>query len=505
MDTNKKNKLINCLIILSIFAFMFILTYMLPYTGDDWAWGAKIGIDRLHSHFKDYNGRYLGNLFIIALTRSNLLKSTVMSAVMTGNIFLIYKTVLYKSTALLLLSLIGFLVMPLSIFRQTVAWTSGFANYVIPTLLVFSYLYIIRDISDIKKSNYSKASVAVCFLLGICTALFMENITIYQLIINILIIVAVKIFQKRLYSPVIGHFIGSVIGAVIMFTNGAYLKIVESKDSYRTMSFESSNIFDRIEKNLFTIISKSLAINNIITNLLIAVLCLILVILFIKSSKPSVAKKAASISGVSFLFLFSVYSILRMWVKPAFFRYNFARYLDSVLVILFIAVLLLITILCISEQTVKIRLCFYIASIVILAAPLFIVTPINGRCFYCGYMFWVMFLCELFGVLYNKIETKKKKKAVTAVLSAVCIGLSVFYIITYAYIHNAVVRRDEYIHQQIDDEKNEIILPELPLQEYLWDSTPNTQNIWGERYKIYHHIDQNKVLKRIPYSEWKPE
>ena len=48
-----------------------ILCYLFPYTGDDWAWGSKIGIDRLNNWFENYNGRYVGNLIVLAMTRSN--------------------------------------------------------------------------------------------------------------------------------------------------------------------------------------------------------------------------------------------------------------------------------------------------------------------------------------------------------------------------------------------------------------------------------------------------
>ena len=49
------------------FGLIAILCYLFPYTGDDWAWGSKIGIDRLNNWFENYNGRYVGNLIVDAL------------------------------------------------------------------------------------------------------------------------------------------------------------------------------------------------------------------------------------------------------------------------------------------------------------------------------------------------------------------------------------------------------------------------------------------------------
>ncbi|MGN0692308.1 MAG: hypothetical protein ACI4K7_08175, partial [Oscillospiraceae bacterium] len=62
MNKVNKNTVRNVLIISTVFIFFLGLAYMFPYTGDDWAWGGSLGLERLHNHFKDYNGRYLGNL-----------------------------------------------------------------------------------------------------------------------------------------------------------------------------------------------------------------------------------------------------------------------------------------------------------------------------------------------------------------------------------------------------------------------------------------------------------
>ena len=38
------------------FGVVAVLCYLFPYTGDDWAWGSQIGIDRLNQWFENYNG-----------------------------------------------------------------------------------------------------------------------------------------------------------------------------------------------------------------------------------------------------------------------------------------------------------------------------------------------------------------------------------------------------------------------------------------------------------------
>ena len=53
---------------------LFALCLLLPYSGDDWTWGGQAAFTRLNSGFANYNGRYLGNLLIIPLSRFYILR-----------------------------------------------------------------------------------------------------------------------------------------------------------------------------------------------------------------------------------------------------------------------------------------------------------------------------------------------------------------------------------------------------------------------------------------------
>lgn len=123
--------------------FVFIgLSSFFPYTGDDWAWGSSIGLERLSNFFKDYNGRYLGNLVVILLTRLNLLRIVAMSCVITCIIKLSSKIVNKNSKEVFLMMMMLFLALPSGIFSKAVVWTSGFSNYSVSllfTLICFDF------------------------------------------------------------------------------------------------------------------------------------------------------------------------------------------------------------------------------------------------------------------------------------------------------------------------------------------------------------------------------
>ena len=496
-------KLKNLLIFLLIFAFIAVLSYMTPYTGDDWAWGSRLGIERLQSGFKDYNGRYLGNLLVIALTRSRLLKAAVMSVCITGTLALIWQTVKHKSFTVFLMATVGFCVMPRYIFRQTIAWVSGFTNYVVPTFLIIAYLFIIKGIFD-KAPKFKKGTFAVTFLLGACAALFMENITLYQVAADILILIGTLIAYKKVFAPVVSHLIGSIVGCVIMFTNGAYLNITNSNDGYRTMETSSAGILERIKDNLFDVVADELTLNNVFLNLLIAAACIATAAsLFKKSEKIGFFKKLAVWCSLAVVIAHAAYSLMRATYQGWNIALNYTKYFNVLLTLLFGIALLILGLCCVSETAVKIRLSFYVVSVGILTAPLLVVTPIGSRCFFCGYIFLAMYLCETFAYCFNEKHTLIKNDVFVNALLACCAFFAVYYTSIFGYIYKSEIERDAYVQEQISEGKTTVEVPELPYQGYLWNSTPTPNTVWEPRYKSFNSIDQDIEFEIIKFNAWR--
>lgn len=499
----KDFKLKNLIIFLLIFAFVAVLCYMTPYMGDDWAWGSELGIERLQSGFKDYNGRYFGNLLIIALTRSQILKAAVMSCIIMGTLALMWQTVKHKSFPVFLMATVGFCVMPRYIFRQTVAWVSGFTNYVVPTFLVLAYIFIIKSIFD-GKPKFKKGSFVLTFLLGASTALFMENITLYQVAADVLILVGVLIAYKKVFAPIISHFIGSIVGCVIMFTNGAYLNIANSNDGYRTMETSSEGLKERIKTNLFDVVGKELALNNLFLNIIIAIVCIVLVAAFFKKSeKVGFVKKFIIWCSLSCVVAFTAYSFFYTTYQGWNIVLNYTKYFNVFFTLLFGIALLLLGICCVNESTVKIKLSFYVLSVGILAAPLLVVTPIGSRCFYCGYMFLVMYVCEVFSYVFNEKHPLIKNNVFVNTPLALCAFMAVYYTSIFGYIYKADVERNAYVKEQIDEGNTKVTVPELPYQGYLWNSSPAPGTVWEERYKMFHSIDQDIEFEIVKFTAWR--
>lgn len=229
--------------ILVVILFFTFLCALFPYTGDDWAWGSSIGVDRLQSGFDNYNGRWAGNITVMLLTRSVLLRVIVMTATLVGIIYLTYRLVDKKNFSLFLLATLLILAIPKLLFRQAVVWTAGFTNYAIPTVLILIYFYMIKV--DVKENKILKMFLYLFLLvLGFCTALFVEHITIYAVAITIFLIIYKLIKDKILDKKYIYYLIGAIIGAVLMFSNSGYRSVANNEDSYRNMPVNRSSIYN---------------------------------------------------------------------------------------------------------------------------------------------------------------------------------------------------------------------------------------------------------------------
>ena len=62
--------------------FIFLISLLFPYSGDDWYWGSKnLSIASIVSMAKDIelNGRYLGNIIVIMLTENIFIRGIIIS------------------------------------------------------------------------------------------------------------------------------------------------------------------------------------------------------------------------------------------------------------------------------------------------------------------------------------------------------------------------------------------------------------------------------------------
>lgn len=493
-----RNRTIFCSILIM---FLIVLCYCFPYSGDDWAWGSSIGMERYNNFFKGYNGRYLGNIMVMLLTRSQLLKTLSMAGVLFGIIFLSYKYTNKKNTTLLFMASLCILALPRLILRQGIVWTSGFTNYAISIFLILIYIYVVKNIFEDEKPIYSNKIILPLLILGVCNALFVEHITLYSMALAVFVIGFTYMKFKKVYAAQIAYLIGAIAGTIIMFTNSAYSSIANSTDSYRSIPDSGIGGFIKTSINsYFNVIYKELFFNNVTLNLIIAVLAVIILYKFNRNS-GIIKRITGNLIGMVIIG-YSAYSILAK-INPnwkVLLRYT--NYFEGILSIIYYLAILLLIILFIEDKNKKAKMLFILISIACLTAPLFVVKPIGSRCFLATYVMFVLLINEFADYVMLDIKNNALVNCLNKIIITITILFAVYLLSIYSYVAKVNNERINYITAEAANNKKEIVLTKLPYEGYLWTATPTEDGLWEDRLKLFYNIPKDVDLKPISLKEW---
>ena len=474
----------NSIITLAVFAVLiFIIMYFTPYTRDDWAWGSSVGLDRMWDFFKDYNGRYAGNIVEIILTRVRWLRALVETGVVIGIVHLISpkgnRQIFYYFLAMCLL-----LLEPVAMMRQTLVYTAGFSNYVIPTLFMVWFIRYFKPLllSEKKEDlNFKQIHSVPIALLAFFSCLFMEHVTLYLAFLSFIIIIYSIKKYKKVFSVSIGFFIGNLAGSLLMFLNGAYWKVIAGNDNYRSVGETGSGV----ETNSFYFkkIGYILFSENWFFNIVMAVIIFALIKKYRNEIKNKGFIIVGKISGILLIILTILVTIANI-VEKNVALYGLNDVINSVFTTILYAVLisliLIISTVLIKSKTKKF-LWVLLASMIILDLPLMIVNPISPRCFFPMYVLLCMFILGCF----KFIDLPKWSFKLTA---GILIVSFILYLIIYVPLYKADVDRVNMIKNEIASGKTIIIIEKLPNEYFLWGATPPSGTMWERRYKFFHEI-----------------
>lgn len=492
-------------VIIALFIMFAILAYLFPYSCDDWAWGSIVGTVRLKKWFKNYNGRYVGNLLVMVLTRVKFLQVLFVAGAL---LFLSMAAKLFNRSArssVILFSACLFLLLPKQIFVQALVWTSGYTNYVPSVLQCILYMVLVRNIFDEDKPEYHRFMPCATFLLAFAGAMFMENVTLYSIAMSFAVIAFVWLRFRKFYVAHVAHFAGALIGAVMMFSNGAYLQVVNNTDDYRSTAL-TNGFRDTISSHC-KVISEQFFIYNFPILLVISILCVIVTVLHMKNCKDYRRIYASWIAVfVNILCLGILYSKdgFSSWVMAV----GNPKSADYTLITMVLAAfmycfaVLMTVLLCVTDKMMMWKLLFWLVSVVIVIAPLVFVNPIGPRNFFPPYALLVMFC----GTLLHYIQERCSAGAnadlgISVSMAAVCVSLFLFLASIYGTIHAYDVKREEYVQKQQELGYEEITVCKLPYTSYVWYGDP-TSEPWGTRFKFFNGLDEETTLKCLSYSEF---
>lgn len=229
-----------------IFVIFGLLGYWNPLVGDDLNWWSSWGTNYFFSGtFLTYDGRYLGDLLVILMTHSKIISFIIYGISAVAISYLIMKIAQalfnnYHPILTLLLTAIILLSPPKDIYRQIWGWHAGFANYVPSVIFPLFFIYIISKYYNnfSAQINISKFGKSLLLITAILSQFLAEHITLLNCFNDLIIL----LFLRRHFSSDFFHKyfrwlgLGHLVGAILMFINGAYLKILwQGHDSYRSL------------------------------------------------------------------------------------------------------------------------------------------------------------------------------------------------------------------------------------------------------------------------------
>lgn len=475
-----------------IFVLLFLLCLLFPYSGDDWAWGSQIGIDRLNKWFDNYSGRYFGNLIVLALTRSNLLKAVTMSFCLTGIIVIVNKLTGKQKNGVFIISTV-LLFMPVTLLRQAVVWTSGFANYTTSIFLTLIYICYVNNIYDTEKPKNSVIAALPLAVLGFANTLIVEHLTIYNVLLAIYVIVFTFIKFKKVYIQYVSYFIGTIAGTVLMFSNSVYRSVVDGSDNYRTVSGEDGIIIRAIKAYLKTITQEGF-VKNVVLNLFLIGTCV--VIWFMVKDKLSKKAKLFGTLSIAVMIAFAASSLM---IKISGVKAHLPLVLataaaTTVYILAFIVFLFILP----FDMNRKLKLFFILGSTGCMIAPLLVVTPIGSRCFFAPYVMMLYLGMEFYSLFDEDIKRKCDKISKAAMITAAVGLIYLFYIYGTIAVNN--YERIEKAQQDVQNGIEKIQIEELPYKEYVWCSDLD-EKVWKRRFKLFYDIDKHIKIEYISASD----
>lgn len=442
-----------------LFSMLLLLSFFFPFSCDDFYWGSKsLSFSTIKEIYNDLflNGRWLGNFFAILISHNHLIKALVISSVCALLIYIIDK---HEKMSLWIFLVLIFL-MPINKFSQVIIWGSGFSNYMISTFLFISVYYLVKKYY--KKTNSKWYEKIGLFIVTLLNSLVIENITVGTLMVLFVFNLIYFIKNKKVNVNLIIMFIGTIIGAVMMFIHPSYLNLLFGttiNDRYIPQS--SRSLIKTIKNNLFIQMFNLLINSNILLN---GFTMFVFSYLYLK-------KKIKNIK-----LLISFYLLTILIIIGCLFKFNI--YFMFVIDILYlINYFYLIYMACKFEKSIW-EIILLMVSVIL---PLVFIQPIGSRLFFLPYVLQIILLFRILD--YNNVVIKDY-------VWLKVIVVIIYILLLYMNIKNykCEIERDNYIKNNLD--RKLIVIDDFKYSKYIWSGKIDN-NYFGRYYNLYHGYDEN--------------
>lgn len=442
-----------------LFGLLFLLSFFFPFSCDDFYWGSKsLSLETFKDIYNDLflNGRWLGNFIAIFISHNHLIKALVISIVSTLLVYIIDK----KEKISLWIFLLIIILMPVNRFTQVIIWGSGFSNYMISTLIFISLYYLIKEYYSISKSKwYRKLGI---FIVALLNSLVVENITVGTLMILFIYNLIYFIKNKKVNVNLMIMFIGSIIGAIMMFIHPSYLNLIFGttiNDRYIPQS--SSTLLWTIKNNLFDGIFNYMINENILLN---GFILIVFSYLYLKGK----------IKNIVLLIIFYLLTVVTM--LSGLFEFN--KYFTFIIDLLYLGTYFYLIYKLVKFNKEIWEIILLIACIIL---PLIFIHPLGERLFFLPYVLIIILMFRILNIYGILIKDYILLKIVVVFLYIILLFINVEN-------YKCEVIRENHVKNNIDNKMIEV--NSYKYSKYVWFDKIDGE-YFGRYYNLYHGYDEN--------------
>lgn len=482
-----KNRKIIFLVTGIVFLFYLYIAMNMAFTQDDWTWGSSVGWGRFQHWFQGYNGRYLGDLTEVLITRSFTARVVFMSVFCTGVIYLLWRLIGIKHVHNGIVVFFLVLSLPTDIFAETYGWGAGFSNYIMGAFFSLLYLNIIKTIIEPGPTVYPRGAWLAMIPLGIASELFIEHVTLYNFVVAAAVMVYTYIRNRKIHLLHATYFLSVLAGMAIMFSNPAYMKMLHG-----TYGVGRSVAFMEHKTSLFMKIMNAageIYPFYIFDNTVLIIAMSFLGILLLYSTKS--LRKVYSWILTGILVSFVIYKIL--WMGTDHVRFNGLRPLEGFYSLVYLIAVFMVIGLTIKDKMSRFRSLFYLLSSGVLAAPFLIISPHSPREFLSSYLMLALLVAEL----VNVVIKPSMWKLVWRCSSIGAVSMMMMYFGVFTRIGQTTHLRNHEIHHQLAEQAKVMKITKYRYTQFMKESAPNKGTWTYKTFTLYYHIPKNVKVQFV--------
>ncbi len=378
--------------------------------GDDFGWIIYTGMENIFGD-KTENGRYFTNLLTYIFVNYPFVRICSFSLLLFALFIILARLIssgVNAENIHFYASALFIMCTPAAIYSQTIAWISGFTNYIIGTLLSLLYIYLCLPILKSEMPKRGVFLTGAITILGFIGALCVENVTFFNIAFGVGIIVFSLMSFRKILPYNAAYLAGTLIGTAVMFMNSNYRSISDGDQAVgdrRYMEFGFSDIVTKLYSEVNPLYVKGFMLINIV----IAVSVISVYSMkrrssdekLFKYSKPCLYIVASYAAYSVFTGIFCDFGISSQAYRM--------QALEAAYTFLYLISLIYLVKGLFDSYTFRRFLTLMLGSLIV-SAPFLVANPANARCFFTDYIFWAAAAGTLAVYAADKKKLSDKKR-----------------------------------------------------------------------------------------------